>query len=85
MAKPRSLEAKLARLRSLRNEPKSPQVLQELRAGLADASNLIVAEATEIVNVGVCLSKYKFLCLDFIFAFDSSLDSVSSVMTKIFI
>jgi HEAT repeat protein len=42
------LESKLARLRELRNEPPSPQLLQELRVALRDRSNFVVADAAEI-------------------------------------
>ncbi|MBY0522183.1 MAG: hypothetical protein K2R98_02225 [Gemmataceae bacterium] len=50
MAKARSLEAKLARLRAIRNEPLSPPLLEELRSALRDASNIAVAEAAEIAG-----------------------------------
>jgi HEAT repeat protein len=50
MAKPRSLEGKLAHLRTLRSAPASPQRLEDLRAALGDAANLLVAEAAEIVG-----------------------------------
>jgi hypothetical protein len=52
MAKARSLEGKLTQLRLLRSAPPSPQRLQELRSALGDASNLLVAEAAEIVGEG---------------------------------
>jgi hypothetical protein len=48
MAKARSLEGKLAKLRALRHAPSSPQLLEDLRAALGDASNLVVAEAAAI-------------------------------------
>src|SRR6266849_228348 len=48
MAKARSLEDKLAKLRALRSAPASAQLLQELRTALADTSNFVVAEAAEL-------------------------------------
>ena len=39
MAKGRSLNEKLARLRSLRGGPSSPQLLQELRRAFGDAKD----------------------------------------------
>src|SRR5262249_19174862 len=42
--------AKLGRLRELRTEPPSAQVVAELHSALADASNLVVAEAAAIVG-----------------------------------
>jgi HEAT repeat protein len=50
MAKARSSEAKLARLRQLRGAAASPQLLQELRGFLGDASHFVVAEAAELVG-----------------------------------
>jgi HEAT repeat protein len=51
MAKGRqSLEAKLARLRSLRGAAWSPEAVKELRAALGDASNFVVADAATIVG-----------------------------------
>jgi HEAT repeat protein len=50
MAKARSLESKLARLRAIRKEPISPPLRDELRGILGDASNLAVAEAAEIAG-----------------------------------
>lgn len=52
MPKPRSSDAKLARLRALRSEPTSPHRLAELRGFLHDASNFIVAEAAETAGAG---------------------------------
>jgi HEAT repeat protein len=49
MAKARSLEGKLAKLRLLRGVPLSPQVIEELRAALTDSSNQLVAEAAALV------------------------------------
>jgi HEAT repeat protein len=65
MAK-RSLEAKLARLRQLRDEPASPQLAQELRSALADGSNLVVAAAAEAVGQAGLLD----LAPDLVAAFD---------------
>jgi hypothetical protein len=50
MAKARSLEAKLAKVRSLRGAPRSAELFEELRTSLGDASNLVTAEAAEIVG-----------------------------------
>jgi HEAT repeat protein len=50
MGKKRGVEAKLARLGSLGKEPISPASIAELRKFLADASNLVVAEAAAIVG-----------------------------------
>jgi HEAT repeat protein len=50
MAKARSVEAKLSRLRVLRHEPATAAHLAELRAALSDRSNLVAAEAAEIVG-----------------------------------
>lgn len=50
MAKARGVDAKLARLRALRHDPPAPEHLGELRAALVDKSNLVVAEAVEIVG-----------------------------------
>jgi len=50
MGKARSLEAKLARLKQLRDVPHSADVVRELRAGLGDASGFVVAQAAELVT-----------------------------------
>ncbi|MBO0699303.1 MAG: hypothetical protein J2P46_12980 [Zavarzinella sp.] len=50
MAKARGADAKLKRLRALRTEPVGPKLVAELRDFLADKSNLVVAEAAEIVG-----------------------------------
>jgi len=50
MPKPRTVEAKLAHLRELRGRSASPELLHEVRAGLRDASNIVVAEAAEIAG-----------------------------------
>ncbi|HEV3260781.1 MAG TPA: HEAT repeat domain-containing protein [Gemmataceae bacterium] len=71
MGKARSLEAKLARLRSLRGEPPSPPRLGELRTALRDSSNLVVAEAAEIAGKG----QLGELAPDLVAAFDRFLES----------
>jgi HEAT repeat protein len=48
--KPRGSDAKLARLHSLRNQPATAESTLELRRALADASNIIVAEAARIIK-----------------------------------
>ncbi|HVK10442.1 MAG TPA: HEAT repeat domain-containing protein, partial [Gemmataceae bacterium] len=50
MAKARRVDAKLQRLRLLRDEPATPGVVAELREFLADKSNLVVAEAAELAG-----------------------------------
>jgi HEAT repeat protein len=50
MAKGRSLESRLARLRLLRHEPPSPVVVLEVTHALRDPSNLVAAEAAEIAG-----------------------------------
>jgi HEAT repeat protein len=50
MAKARSVDAKLTRLRALRNEPDSPAARAELRDALGDKSNFVSAAAAEIVG-----------------------------------
>jgi hypothetical protein len=54
MAKARSVDAKLAKLRSLRGATPSLQVLQELRAALEDSSNLVAAEAAVLTGAARC-------------------------------
>jgi HEAT repeat protein len=71
MAKPRSLEGKLAQLRLLRSAPPTPQRVQELRTALGDASNLVVAEAAEIAGEG----RLGELAPDLAAAFDRFLDN----------
>src|ERR1700716_1926629 len=68
MARERSLEAKLAKLRALRGEALSPPVLQALRKGLADSSGLVVAEAAEVAG------DFAGLAADLVAAFDRLLD-----------
>ena len=48
--KPRESDGKLARLHTLRNQPATPETSLELRRYLADASNLVVAEAARIIK-----------------------------------
>jgi hypothetical protein len=50
MAKPRSVDAKLSRLRALRRETAVPEHVAELQRALGDRSNLVVAEAAEIAG-----------------------------------
>jgi len=50
MAKSRGVDAKLTRLRALRIAPAGDSLLAELRDFLADKSNLVVADAAEIVG-----------------------------------
>jgi HEAT repeat protein len=71
MAKPRSTEAKLAKLRSLRSVPTSPDLVKELRAALGDASNLVVAEAAEIASKG----RVADLAPDLVQVFDRFLEN----------
>lgn len=70
MAKARSLESKLARLRTLRGEPLGPQLLQELRLALADTSSLVVAEAAALAGS----ARLADLAADLVAAFDRFLD-----------
>jgi HEAT repeat protein len=50
MAKARSVEAKLNRLRLVRDEAITPDILTELRDALADKSNFVAAAAAEIAG-----------------------------------
>jgi HEAT repeat protein len=50
MAKARGVEAKLLRLRSLRNQQVAAAAVEELRAALGDVSNLVVAEAAAVIG-----------------------------------
>ena len=50
MAKARSVDARLARLREFRHQPPSPPLIEELGRALGDASNLVVAEAAQIAG-----------------------------------
>src|SRR5438105_5117424 len=52
MPRGRSLNDKLARLRTLRKNAGALESVRELRAALADKSNLVVAEAAEIIGAG---------------------------------
>ena len=70
MAKPRSTDAKLAKLRSLRDLPNSPLVLQELRTALGDASSFVVADAATIIGQ----RRFTEAAPDLIAAFDRFLE-----------
>src|SRR5438477_223336 len=48
--KPRGSDAKLARLHAMRDQPATPDITPELRRYLADASNVIVAEAARVIK-----------------------------------
>jgi HEAT repeat protein len=50
MAKPRSVDAKLARLQALRREPVAEGHVAEVRQALADRSSLVAAAAAEIAG-----------------------------------
>jgi HEAT repeat protein len=50
MGKARGVDAKLARMRTLRTEPVTPQLTGQLREALADKSNFVAAAAAEIVG-----------------------------------
>lgn len=50
MARARGIDAKLNRLKALRAEPAAAEHIAELRRGLADASNIVAAEAAEIIG-----------------------------------
>src|SRR5437870_3465820 len=50
MAKSRTLEAKLARLKALRQEPQTPAARAELKKALADRSNYVASRAAEVVG-----------------------------------
>jgi HEAT repeat protein len=50
MARPRSTDVKLERLKSLRDEAPSPAMVQELRQLLCDASNHVVANAATLTG-----------------------------------
>lgn len=50
MAKARGIDAKLNRLRALRDQPASPELVAALRAALGDTSNLVAAEAAQIIG-----------------------------------
>src|SRR5262245_960794 len=73
MAKARGVEAKLIRLRTLRKEPGAPQAVEELRAALADSSNLVVAAAAEVIGE----HKLTDLAADLTAAFDRLMENPS--------
>jgi HEAT repeat protein len=66
MAKLRGVEAKLARLRSIRKEPVSPAVIGELKTLLADPCNFVAAEAAAIIGD----ARLRDLTPDLVAAFD---------------
>src|SRR5438552_501776 len=66
MAKPRGVEAKLTRLYALRNTPISADAIALLSRSLADASNLVVAEAATLVGTHTV----KALAPDLVAAFE---------------
>lgn len=68
MGKQRSIEAKMARLRGLRE---SPELLAEARRALRDPSHFVVAEAAEIVGKARLLD----LAPDLVEAFERFLDN----------
>jgi HEAT repeat protein len=65
-SKTRGTEAKLAALRGLRDQEASPALVAELRKALGDTSNLVVAEAAEIIAA----KKLAELAPDLVAAFD---------------
>jgi HEAT repeat protein len=50
MAKAQTTEAKVARLKALRDDPHSPAALGELKKALHDRSNYVVSRAAEIIG-----------------------------------
>src|SRR5262249_27208723 len=54
MAKVRGVDAKLLRLRELRDEAMTPQAMDELSTFVADKSSLVVALAAEIAGNRAC-------------------------------
>src|SRR5882724_4485676 len=50
MAKSRTLDAKLARLKALREGPHTPAARAELKKALADRSNYVAARAADMVG-----------------------------------
>jgi HEAT repeat protein len=66
MAKARGTEAKLARLRALRTAPQTAELEQELSNALADASNLVVAEAAAVIG----MNQVRTLAPQLVAAFD---------------
>src|SRR5262245_11174561 len=54
MAKVRGVDAKLLRLRELRDEAITPQSMDELSTFVADKSSLVVAYAAEIAGNRTC-------------------------------
>src|SRR5438477_10795822 len=70
MAKPQSLDARLARLREIRKDPSSSQAQATLRAGLRGASNIVAGDAAEIVGE----ARLTDLIPDLVAAFEHFLD-----------
>jgi HEAT repeat protein len=70
MARTRSTDGKLAKLRLLRNVPRSSSLLRDLQIALADSSNLVVAEAATIIGEG----RFTELGSDLVTAFERFLD-----------
>jgi HEAT repeat protein len=66
MAKARGVEAKLLRLRSLRNQQLAAAGVEELHTALGDASNLVVAEAAAVIGDNAV----QELAADLVAAFD---------------
>lgn len=50
MGKARSVDVRLARLRALRSEPVSADLVKELRSFIEDKSNFVVAAAAEVIG-----------------------------------
>src|SRR5262245_40689204 len=50
MAKSRTLDVKLARLKALRDDPHTPAAQTELKKHLADRSNYVASRAAEMVR-----------------------------------
>lgn len=61
MSKPRGVDAKLIRLRALRDEALTPLLVDELRSYLDDKSGLVVAQASEIAGSRTCESLLPIL------------------------
>jgi HEAT repeat protein len=70
MARTRSTDARLAKLRLLQNAPRSPSLLHDLQIALADSSNLVAAEAATIIGEG----RFMELGPDLVAAFERFLD-----------
>jgi HEAT repeat protein len=78
MAKARATDAKLQRLKLLRDEPESPAMVAELRRFLHDASNHVVAAAAALA----ARFRFKELAPEMVAAFDGfMIDPVESDKT----